>query len=71
MKKKVTNKLSLDKETISRLSDEQASLIGGGATEKTNTCQCKTEFNRGEDAAYLLAGGSCCEDSCRNNQQLA
>lgn len=63
MKKKISSKLSLDKETIARLSDEQANLIGGGlAGEKTDTCRCKSVFNRENEDQ--LAAGTCCEDSC-------
>lgn len=71
MKKKVTigRKLSLDKETVARLSNEQAEEILGGGGTNNDTCGCMTKHNEvnnlKEDADGLLIGdASCCKGSC-------
>ncbi len=68
MKKKVTlgAKLSLDKETVARLSHEQAEEILGGGTNN-NTCGCMTQHTPEElqeGVEGFLVGDSCCKGSC-------
>ena len=43
MKKKLTKKLLLNKETISQLQDEESRSIKGGLTVPYDTCVCKTD----------------------------
>ncbi|MCK4760553.1 MAG: class I lanthipeptide [Candidatus Aminicenantes bacterium] len=42
MKKKLTKKLLLNKETISQLQDEESRNIKGGLTVDYDTCKCNT-----------------------------
>ena len=49
MKKKLTQKLLLNKETISKLQDEESSKIKGGLTMCIDTCTCKTDESCSHD----------------------
>ncbi len=76
MKKKITTakKLSLDKETIANLSEEQKNNLQGGAIIDTinvseNSCGCmsnKAEVAaaREEEEIVTAAARSCCKGSC-------
>ncbi|MCK4760552.1 MAG: class I lanthipeptide [Candidatus Aminicenantes bacterium] len=43
MKKKLTEKLLLNKETISKLQDEESRKIKGGLSLCDDSCSCKTD----------------------------
>ncbi|MCK4764346.1 MAG: class I lanthipeptide [Candidatus Aminicenantes bacterium] len=43
MKKKLTEKLLLNKETISKLQDEESRKIKGGFSDIFDSCLCKTD----------------------------
>ncbi|WP_020607419.1 class I lanthipeptide [Spirosoma spitsbergense] len=60
-KKQITlERLTLDKETIARLNDEQLREVAGGM----GTFSCKSDELLEEEA---LAGGTCCKASCGSN----
>ena len=62
MKKKVSlDKLSLDKETISRLDDQQLNALAGGGPP--NSLSCNNAL-ASEEEDLELAWNSCCNDSC-------
>ena len=59
-KKQITlDRLTLDKETIARLNDEQLREVAGGA----GTFSC----GKAEAFDEELAGGTCCKGSCNSN----
>ncbi len=72
MKKKITTvkKLSLDKETIANLSEEQKNNLQGGAIIDTinvseRSCGCMSSKEaRDEDEIVTAAAASCCKGSC-------
>ncbi|MCK4764345.1 MAG: class I lanthipeptide [Candidatus Aminicenantes bacterium] len=43
MKKKLTKNLLLNKETISKLQDEESRKIKGGFSDINDSCLCKTD----------------------------
>ncbi|WP_020607420.1 class I lanthipeptide [Spirosoma spitsbergense] len=62
MKKKVSlDKLSLDKETISRLDEQQLREIAGGGPPNSMSCNGALAA---EEEEFELAWKSCCNDSC-------
>ncbi|UHG94931.1 class I lanthipeptide [Spirosoma oryzicola] len=65
MKKKIDlgNKLSLDKETISRLDEAQLKALVGGATVQSISCNGGAVAENADDEEVLEAG-SCCDNSC-------
>lgn len=72
MKKKITTakKLSLDKETIANLSEEQKSNLQGGAitdigvSENSCACMSKNAEAAKEEDVITAAARSCCKGSC-------
>lgn len=72
MKKKVTlgRKLSLDKDTVARLGNEQTGDVLGGIGTNNNSCGCQTKYEiptvnfQESNEDLLLAVDSCCKGSC-------
>ncbi|UHG94932.1 class I lanthipeptide [Spirosoma oryzicola] len=65
MKKKIDliGKLSLDKETVSRLDEAQLKALVGGATVKSISCNGGAA-NVESDEDETLEVESCCNNSC-------
>ncbi|WDF56037.1 class I lanthipeptide [Mucilaginibacter sp. KACC 22063] len=59
---KVTKSLSLDKETVAKLDENQLNEVAGGGT--TNTCNGNQPAQQFEEAAALIDINSCQACSC-------